>query len=141
LFVAGEADDKIFAIFNASTTTDQGTGKTVFADTSHLHGPMGLTFAPNDNLVVANNDSINADPNQPSELVEFNTLGGFVRQFSIDPNIDGPFGIAAAEINEANDLLFSTTTTTHCRSGDLPGGVCQLVEKASASEICGGLSS
>jgi len=67
---------------------------------------MGLTFAPNDNLVVANNDSINADPNQPSELVEFDTLGGFVRQFSIDPNIDGPFGIAAAEFNEANDLTF-----------------------------------
>lgn len=106
LFVAGEADDKIFAISNASTTTDQGTGRIVFADTRHLHGPMGLTLAPNGNLVVADNDSINADPNQPSELVEFTTLGGFVHEFSIDPNIDGPFGIAAAEFNEANDLAF-----------------------------------
>src|SRR5215469_4848219 len=106
LFVAGEADNKIFAIAKASTTTDQGTGKIVFADTSHLHGPMGLTLAPNGNLVVANNDSINSDPNQPSELLEFTTLGGFVRQFSIDPNIDGPFGIAAAEFNQANDLTF-----------------------------------
>jgi hypothetical protein len=106
LFVAGEANDKIFAISNASTTTDQGTGKIVFADTSHLHGPMGLTLAPNGNLLVANNDSINPDPNQPSELVEFTTLGGFVRQFSIDPNIDGPFGIVAAEFSEVNDLAF-----------------------------------
>lgn len=106
LFVAGEANDKIFAISNASTTTDQGTGRTVFADTSHLHGPMGLTLVPNGNLVVANNDSINADPNQPSELVEFTTQGGFVRQFSIDPNIDGPFGIVAAEFSEVNDLAF-----------------------------------
>jgi len=72
---------------------------------------MGLTFAPNDNLVVANNDSINADPNQPSELVEFDTLGGFVRQFSIDPNIDGPFGIAAAEFNEA--IYFSQRQQQH----------------------------
>jgi hypothetical protein len=67
---------------------------------------MGLTLAPNGHLVVAVNDSINADPNQPSELVEFTTLGGFVRRLSIDPNIDGPFGIAAAEFNEPKDLAF-----------------------------------
>jgi hypothetical protein len=29
-----------------------------------------------------------------------------VRQLSIDPNIGGAFGIAAAEFNEANDLAF-----------------------------------
>lgn len=56
--------------------------------------------------MVADNDSISADPKQPSELVEFTTLGGFVRQLSIDPNIGGPFEIAAAEFNEANDLAF-----------------------------------
>jgi hypothetical protein len=38
--------------------------------------------------------------------MEFTTLGGFVRQLSIDPNINGPFGIAAAEFNEPKDLAF-----------------------------------
>jgi hypothetical protein len=73
-------------------------------------------------LVVADNDSINADPNQPSELVEFTILGGFVRQLSIDPNIDGSFGIAAAEFTEANALAFlddnNSTGLEICRVTD-----------------------
>jgi hypothetical protein len=104
LYVAGEDDDKIFAIPDASTTTDHGTGKVVFSSIRHLHGPMGLALAPNGDLIIANNDSINANPKRPSEIVEITTSGNFVRQFSIDPNIDGPFGIAAAEFNELNEL-------------------------------------
>ena len=67
---------------------------------------MGLTLAPNGDLVVASNDSINPDPNQPSELVEFTSQGGFVREFSIGTNIDGPFGIVAAAFSAVNDLAF-----------------------------------
>lgn len=106
LYVAGEDDDKIFAIDNASTTTDHGTGAAIFADTTHLHGPMGLAIAPNGNLIAANNDSINADPTQPSEIVEFTVGGTFVRQFSIDPAIDGPFGIAIGNFSGANEFAY-----------------------------------
>ena len=106
LYVAGEDDDKIFAVSNASTTTDQGTGRVIFADPNRLHGPMGLSFAPNGNLIVANNDSINPDKNQPSELVEFTIRGKFVREISIDPNLDGPFGIAFAQFNGLDELPF-----------------------------------
>ncbi|MGH7838280.1 MAG: hypothetical protein ACREQC_10730, partial [Candidatus Binataceae bacterium] len=106
LYVAGEDDDKIFAIQNASTTTDHGTGTVIYSDTTHLHGPLGLAMAPNGNLIAANNDSINSDTNQPSEIVEFTIGGRFVRQFSIDPNIDGPFGIAIGEFNDANEFAY-----------------------------------
>jgi len=109
LYVAGEDDDKIFAIPDASTTTDHGKGQVIFLDTNHLHGPMGLPLAPNGDLIIANNDSINVNPKRPSEIVEIDPAtvpATFIRQFSIDPNIDGPFGIAAAEFNELNELAF-----------------------------------
>jgi hypothetical protein len=106
LYVAGEDEDKIFAIRDASTTTDQGEGTVIFADSNHLHGPMGLALAPNGHLIAANNDSIKADTSQPSEIVEFTVSGKFVRQFSIDPTIDAPFGIAIGEFNDANAFAY-----------------------------------
>src|SRR5262245_57553782 len=73
LFVASEKDDTIFALHGAgSTQTDLGTGTVVYQDAMHLHGPLGLIFAPNGDLLVANADpAVSQDPNQPSELVEF----------------------------------------------------------------------
>ena len=64
----------------------------------HLHGPIGLVLAPNGDLITANSDAVNADPNQPSELVEFTPTGQFVGQFSIDPNNAGAFGIALSSV-------------------------------------------
>jgi hypothetical protein len=70
----------------------------IYSDTVHLHGPLDLAFAPNGDLVVANSDGSNADPNQPSELVEFTTQGKFVAQFSLDPNNGGAFGLAIQKL-------------------------------------------
>jgi len=50
-------------------------------------------LAPNGHLLVANSDGNNADPNQPSEIVEFTIGGQFVTQFSVDPNNGGAFGV------------------------------------------------
>ncbi len=50
---------------------DGGIGKLIYTDATHLHGPLGMAMAPNGDLLVANNDVINSDPNQPSEIVEF----------------------------------------------------------------------
>jgi DNA-binding beta-propeller fold protein YncE len=95
LYVASEADDTIYAIKNAAKrTTDQGTGAVLVHDDTHLHGPMGLAMAPNGDLVVANGDGNNADPNQPSELVEYNKKGQFMTQISVDPANGGAFGLA-----------------------------------------------
>jgi hypothetical protein len=51
-------------------------------------------MSPTGHLLVANSDGSNADPNQPSELVEFTTAGQFVAQSPVDPNNGGAFGLA-----------------------------------------------
>jgi hypothetical protein len=94
LYVASQAEDTIFKITNAgATTTDAGKGTRVVLDNAHLHGPLQLALAPNGNLIVANSDGVNADPNQPSEIVEYATTGVFVGQFPVDPANGGAFGL------------------------------------------------
>jgi hypothetical protein len=95
LYVASSDDNAVFAVSNAgSTERDHGTGRLIYSDNAHLHGPLGMIMAPNGHLVVANNDSINPDPNQPSEIVEFTVGGKFVKEISVDPNFGGSFGLA-----------------------------------------------
>jgi len=95
LYVASSADNAVFAVSAAGTThKDQGTGRVIYEDSTHLHGPLGMIMAPNGHLVVANNDAINPDPNQPSEIVEFTIGGRFVKEISVDPNPGGAFGLA-----------------------------------------------
>ncbi|MDB5329932.1 MAG: hypothetical protein JWP03_1083, partial [Phycisphaerales bacterium] len=95
LFVASTADEAIYAIPKASKAkSSAGIGSLVFQDSTHLHGPLGLAQAPNGDLIVANGDALNADPNQPSELVEITRNGTFVSQFSIFTDPAAPFGIA-----------------------------------------------
>ncbi len=95
LYVASSADNAIFAVNDAgSATHDRGRGRVIYESTKRLHGPLGMIMAPNGNLVVANNDSINPDPAQPSELVEFTTTGRFVKEISVDSNFGGSFGLA-----------------------------------------------
>ena len=51
-------------------------------------------LAPNGDLLVADSDGSNVDPNQPSEIVEYSQAGQFVAERSIDPNNGGAFGLA-----------------------------------------------
>jgi hypothetical protein len=95
LYVASSADNAVFAVANAGyTEKDHGTGRVIYQDSVHLHGPLGMIMAPNGHLVVANNDAINPDPNRPSEIVEFTIGGKFVKEISVDPNFGGSFGLA-----------------------------------------------
>jgi len=95
LYVASTVDNAIYAVKQAGRTrVDRGTGSVIFNDPARLHGPLGLAFAPNGNLIVANGDAINADPNQPNELVEFTTRGRFVSQLSVNPTPGAAFGLA-----------------------------------------------
>ncbi|MDB5290009.1 MAG: hypothetical protein JWL69_1250, partial [Phycisphaerales bacterium] len=125
LFVASTADEAIYAIPKASkATSSAGIGSLIFQDSTHLHGPLGLTQAPNGDLIVANGDALNADPNQPSELVEITRSGTFVSQFSIFSSTGAPFGIALessgksislAAVNDDNNMLqiYSITKPAH----------------------------
>ena len=98
LFVASTLDNKIFAISDpARRHGSAGTGVVVFADQTHLHGPLGLTLAPNGNLITANGDAENAVAGTQNELVEFTEQGGFVATYQIDPGAPGAaFGVASA---------------------------------------------
>jgi len=130
LYVASTGDNEIFAISDAGDRThDSGILRLVYQDKTHLHGPLGLVLAPNGDLITANGDGVNPDPNQPSELVEFTPSGHFVGQFSIDSNPDGPFGLAvtdaggqlrlAAVDDDTNTLDVWTFRTTHKFSASL----------------------
>ncbi|WP_235210502.1 hypothetical protein [Caballeronia sordidicola] len=95
LYVASTADNAIFAVYGAGSSQHDGSkGVLIYADNGHLRGPLGMALGPNGHLFVANGDAVNADPKHPSEIVEFTPQGRFVAQFSIDPAVDGPFGIA-----------------------------------------------
>ncbi len=95
LYVASTGDNAVFAIPDAANRqSDNGMGFVVYQDDTHLHGALALAEAPNGHLLVSNNDTINSDPNQPSEIVEFTKEGNFVKQLSMDPGQGGSFGLA-----------------------------------------------
>jgi hypothetical protein len=94
LYVASTLDNLVFAVPQASTRTGSaGPGYIVYDDPTHLHGALALAAAPNGHLLVTNNDVINSDPKQPSEIVEFTKDGDFVREIPVDPNQGGSFGL------------------------------------------------
>jgi DNA-binding beta-propeller fold protein YncE len=102
LYVASTGDNMIFAIPNARTTLhDVDKGQLIYQDNVHLHGPLALALAPNGHLLTANGDAINADVNQPSEIVEFTKTGQFVTQLSIDNSGEGgAFGLAVKSFED-----------------------------------------
>jgi hypothetical protein len=101
LYVASTGDNAVFAVSNAADRkSDDGLGSMIYQDNVHLHGALGMTMAPNGHLLVSNNDGINPDPNQPSEIVEFTIDGKFVKQLSVDPNPGGAFGLAVRTIDD-----------------------------------------
>ena len=105
LYVASTGDNEIFALKNASKTkVDEGTGSVIYADQAHLHGPLGLAFAPNGDLITANGDAVNADPARSSELVEFTRKGKFVAQLQVNPMAGAAFGLAVASKDEGARL-------------------------------------
>jgi len=96
LFVASTADNAIFAIRDPLTlTSSAGTGSVVFADQTLLHGPLGLTLAPNSHLITSNGDAVNAGGTQ-NDLVEFTEEGDLVATYQLDSGAPGAaFGIAS----------------------------------------------
>jgi hypothetical protein len=123
LYVASTLDNAVYAVRDAGDRRhDGGVGKLIYQDAKHLHGALGLAMAPNGHLLVTNNDVINADPNQPSELVEFTVDGEFVKEISLDPTPGGSFGLAVeplgkkaklAAVDDSVNLFLIWTLNSH----------------------------
>ena len=95
LYVTRAQAARIYAIANADTITTPVTlGTQIYLDGTHLHGPVGLALAPNGDLISAQADNYNVNPNLPSEIVEFTKTGQFVAQYSIDSTNGAAFNIA-----------------------------------------------
>lgn len=130
LFVASTGDNTIFAIDHPeSASRSAGTGRVIYRDPVHLHGPNGMVLGPCGHLFAGQSDVINSDPDQPSEYVEFTTDGKFVSQLSVDPGQGGAFGVGlvrqgddairfAAVDDNANDINVWTLTVPECHEGD-----------------------
>ena len=112
LYVASTEDNAVFAVQHAATRTGSGgKGTIIYADATHLHGPLAMAEAPNGHLLVSNSDVINPDPNQPSEIVEFTKQGHFIKQLSVDPAQGGSFGLAV-KANEENAFFAAVDDNT-----------------------------
>jgi hypothetical protein len=108
LYVASTLDNAVYAVRDAGDRKhDGGVGTIIYQDPKHLHGALGMAMAPNGDLLVTNNDSptINPDPNQPSELVEFTVEGRFVKEISLDPTPGGSFGLAVENLGNGTSKL------------------------------------
>jgi hypothetical protein len=106
LYVASAVDNAVYAVRDAADRThDGGLGTLIYEAPKHLHGALGLAMSPNGHLLVTNNDAINPDPLQPSELVEFTVEGRFVKQISLDPSPGGSFGLAVETVNRKTAKL------------------------------------
>ena len=95
LYVAAEGDNAIYKLKGAGTTkTNLGKGQVIYNDQTVLHGPLGLIFASNGNLITANADPAHFPPAaDTSEIIEITRGGTFVRKFSIDPNPGAAFAV------------------------------------------------
>jgi hypothetical protein len=124
LYVAATGNNAIYAISHASrTNSDEGTGALVYQDNAHLFGPIGLTLAPNGDLLETNDDAVNTSneaASQTSALTEFTPSGQFVGQLSLNSTAGGAFGVVVytqgrhltvATVDDiSNTLDFRTTT-------------------------------
>jgi hypothetical protein len=113
LYVASTLDNIIFAVPQASRRTESdGPGYIIYDDPTHLHGALAMAEAPNGHLLVTNNDVINSDPNQPSEIVEFTKDGNFVKEIPVDPNLGGSFGLAVSKHDDGTATLAAVDDNT-----------------------------
>ncbi|HTX41265.1 MAG TPA: hypothetical protein VMD25_05520 [Acidobacteriaceae bacterium] len=113
LYVASTLDNAVFVVHDAASRSQSGgPGDIVYQDNVHLHGALAMAEAPNGHLLVTNNDVINADPNQPSEIVEFTKWGEFVKEISVDPNLGGSFGLAVNKAGNGSATLAAVDDNT-----------------------------
>lgn len=123
LYVASSGDNAVYAVSRAMERGgSSGIGALVYADNVHLHGALAMVMAPNGHLVVSNNDVVNGDTTQTSEIVEFTTSGRFVKELQMDTQPGGAFGMAVrmssdgsvfAAVDDVNSTVSIWRLNTH----------------------------
>jgi hypothetical protein len=93
------------------STSNDGPGDIIYQDNTHLHSALAAE-GPNGHLLMTNNDVINSDPNQPSEIVEFTKQGEFVKEIPVDPAQGGSFGLAVNQVNNDTAILAAVDDNT-----------------------------
>jgi hypothetical protein len=122
LYIASEGDNKIYKLKGAGHATGNlGTGQVIYDDQTVLHGPLGLIFAPNGNLIIANADPAHFPPTtDPSEIIEITRSGTFVRKFSIDPNSGSAFAVLINNKGLVSQFVYVDDFVSNCTIWDLP---------------------
>jgi hypothetical protein len=123
LYVAAEGDDAIYKLKGAGHATgDLGKGQVIYDDQTVLHGPLGLIFAPNGNLITANADPSHFPPSatDPSEIIEITPHGTFVRKFSIDPNPGSAFAVDIDNDRRVHQFVYIDDFVSNCTIWKLP---------------------
>lgn len=123
LYVAAEGDNAIYMVKGAGhATSDLGKGQVIFDDQTVLHGPLGLIFAPNGNLITANADPTHFLPSatDPSEIIEITPSGTFVRKFSIDPNAGSAFAVDINKNHRSHQFVYVDDFVSNCTIWNLP---------------------
>jgi hypothetical protein len=113
LYLASSAANAIYEIKNAGATQSTVGAMLLISDLTHLHGPLDIAILPDGDLVIAQSDGTNVDPNQPSELVEYTAAGQFVGQMSLDPNNGGAFGVAVNNLGWGTYRLAAVDDNTN----------------------------
>ncbi len=126
LYVAAEGDDAIYKLKGAGHATgDLGKGQVIYNDQSVLHGPLGLIFAPNGDLITANADPTHFPPSStdPSEIIEITQNGTFVRKFSIDPNPGSAFAVDINNKRFFHQFVYIDDFVSNCTIWKVPANV------------------
>src|SRR6516164_732244 len=117
LYVAAEGDNAIYAVKGAGhfTSEHNGKGQVIYDDQNVLHGPLGLIFAPNGNLITANADPAHFPPmTDTSEIVEITRSVTFVRKFSIDPNSGSAFAVLINNKGPVSQFVYVDDFVSNC---------------------------
>jgi len=124
LYVAAEGDNAIYAVKGAGhfTSEHHGKGQVIYDDQTVLHGPLGLIFAPNGDLITANADPAHFSPSatDPSEIIEITRSGTFVRKFSIDPNSGSAFAVLINNKGHVPQFVYVDDFVSNCTIWKLP---------------------
>jgi hypothetical protein len=127
LYVASEGDDAIYKLKGAGhATTNLGKGEAIYDDQTVLHGPLGLIFATNGDLITANADPTHFPPSatDPSEIIEITPGGTFVRKFSIDPNPGSAFAVDIHNKDGLfNQFVYIDDFVSNCTIWNVPTSV------------------
>jgi hypothetical protein len=123
LYVAAEGDNAIYALKGAGhATSNLGKGQVIYNDQTVLHGPLGLIFAPNGDLITANADPTHFPPSatDPSEIIEITPYGNFVRKFSIDPNPGSAFAVLIKQDRRFDQFVYIDDFVSNCTIWKVP---------------------